>query len=85
MSARDLAAELAADNAKSELEALRELRKAVLDATWAVARVNGHHATAEDRARTCIYFDAEGCGPFVTLHSAEVFELAALARKAVAQ
>lgn len=65
MSARDLAAEMAADNAAKELASLRALRDAVLRMGRLLRRANGDGAPKEDQQFLLVAFDHEGMGPFV--------------------
>ena len=83
MNARDLAAELAAEDAAKELNALRALRDDVLtlaDALQKCARYQ--QLTDGERKLLTIYFDENGYGPISTARSETVRDLAALARVA---
>lgn len=82
MGARDLAAEVEADNAQRELEALRELRAAVLAAAAMMHRGALAHSTPDDKGRIGVMFDEAGYGPIVVVTPIVINELAALARKA---
>lgn len=83
MSARDLAAEWAADRARAELEALRELRAAVLAAVELVRKSNRYERLTEaEGERVAITFTSDGMGPYTTLSADVVFELADLAKRA---
>jgi L-asparaginase/Glu-tRNA(Gln) amidotransferase subunit D len=73
MSARDLAAELAAEADARELEALRELRDLVL----AAFDING------ELTRRCMTFDEDGMGPIGTFSPEFSGEITTAAQKAV--
>ena len=85
MSGRDLASELAADNAVKELAALRALRDAVQEAGRALGRSN-RHETLSDKERDLIdiTFDRDGMGPFVTLSPDTAYRIVRMAGAAKA-
>jgi len=74
LNARDLAAELAAEDAAKELAGLRALRALVL----AGYDVNGELKSS----RRCFYFDIGGCGPIGTFTADFANEITIAARKA---
>lgn len=80
---RDLYAERQADLAREELEALRELRRAV-DAIGQVLRLNAAAKSLDEQEgkSICLAFDSDGCGPFATVSPEQIWALIRLAAKA---
>lgn len=81
---RDLYAERQADRAREELEALRELRRAV-DTVGQILRLSaaaGKPLDEQEKKSICLAFDADGCGPFTTVSPEQIGALVRLAAKA---
>ena len=80
---RDLYAERQADRAREELEALRELRRAV-DTVGQILRLSaaGKPLDEQEKRSICLAFDSDGCGPFTTVSPEQIGALVRLAAKA---
>lgn len=80
---RDLSAELRQQQEREELEALRTLRDAVLNARTAISKSNRYQSLTHDEGLlVAVTFNAEGHGPFTTLSTGAFWDIANHAERA---